>query len=72
MWFIFYKRNFKRRRTKKGTGTSNAFFEISARDDSGIKECYEYIIDDIINVNLDNTYKKFETIPQRKKFFSKK
>ena len=33
------------------------FLEVSAKDNSNIQECHDYIIDDLINSNLDKIYR---------------
>ena len=43
--------DFKRRRLHKSKGASNYFFKISAKDNTGVYECYDYILSKIINVN---------------------
>ena len=37
------------------------FFEISIKDDTGFFECFNYIVDEVININLDKYYKKIQT-----------
>jgi hypothetical protein len=38
------------------------FFETSAKDNSGIKDCYEYIINTVIEANIDKARKIMQTI----------
>ena len=38
------------------------FFETSAKDNSGIKDCYEYIINTVIEANIDRARKIMQTI----------
>ena len=39
-----------------------SFFETSAKLETGIKQCFDFIINDVISANIDKARKKIETI----------
>jgi small GTP-binding protein len=39
-----------------------SFFETSAKMETGIKQCFDFIINDVINANIDKARKKVHTI----------
>lgn len=47
---------------KKAAELGMTFFETSAKDNSGIKECYEFVINSVIEANLDRAKKKMQTV----------
>ena len=47
---------------RKANELQMTFFETSAKDNSGIEDCYEYIINTVIEANLDKARKIMQTV----------
>ena len=68
MALIANKCDLEDRKINKEDGEAKAkelqmsFFETSAKMDTGIKQCFEFIIDDVITANIDKARKKIHTI----------